>query len=261
MALGELDRSSAGVLTHLLLILPLLLQGLLGVLALGLVIKSWPADLVDDRRRFRWMCVGYLGVLYGGVMVIEMAPPSATPALRYGLNDAITLAFAVSACVVALVLARVDIAPWLSPAARAATDPQPEAQLERAPSGEADYGKFVEVFEGQRAYLSHGLSIAGLAAQMNVPQYRLRNLIHSRLGYRNFNALLHAYRSAMPASSSRIRASGTCPCSRSPSRWGINRSPRSIRPSTKSSARRRLNTGARKSLPDSSNRAGIAEIR
>ena len=33
-----------------------------------------------------------------------------------------------------------------------------------------------------------------LAKRLEVPEYRLRALINKRLGYRNFNALLHEYR-------------------------------------------------------------------
>jgi len=61
-------------------------------------------------------------------------------------------------------------------------------------SSDADYRKFREVFEGQQTYLQHGLSIGSLAEKMAIPQYRLRQLIHTRLGYRNFNTLLHDYR-------------------------------------------------------------------
>jgi AraC-like DNA-binding protein len=43
-------------------------------------------------------------------------------------------------------------------------------------------------------YLTHGLSIGALAQQLAIPEYRLRALINQRLGYRNFNALLHEHR-------------------------------------------------------------------
>jgi AraC-like DNA-binding protein len=46
----------------------------------------------------------------------------------------------------------------------------------------------------EKAYLSHGLSIGALAKRLAMPEYRLRALINKRLGYRNFNALLHEHR-------------------------------------------------------------------
>ena len=44
------------------------------------------------------------------------------------------------------------------------------------------------------ALFSEGLSIGGLAAQMNVPEHRLRRLINQGLGYRNFSAFLNEFR-------------------------------------------------------------------
>ena len=64
-----------------------------------------------------------------------------------------------------------------------------------APSNSnADLARFNQVFREGKAYLEHGLSVAGLAQKLPIPQYRLRKLINSELGYRNFNALLHDYR-------------------------------------------------------------------
>ena len=46
----------------------------------------------------------------------------------------------------------------------------------------------------QRLYRGEGLSIAGLAAHLDVPEYRLRRVINQRLGHRNFNAFVNAWR-------------------------------------------------------------------
>ena len=43
-------------------------------------------------------------------------------------------------------------------------------------------------------YREAGLTIAQLAEKLNLPEYRLRTFIHRELGFRNFNAMLHAYR-------------------------------------------------------------------
>ncbi|NYZ16807.1 AraC family transcriptional regulator, partial [Azospirillum sp. RWY-5-1] len=39
-----------------------------------------------------------------------------------------------------------------------------------------------------------GLTVGALAAQVGVPEYRLRRLINGRLGHRNFAAFLNAHR-------------------------------------------------------------------
>ena len=46
----------------------------------------------------------------------------------------------------------------------------------------------------ERAYRREGLTIGTLAAELGVPEYRLRQLINEGLGYRNFNAFLNRYR-------------------------------------------------------------------
>jgi AraC-like DNA-binding protein len=46
----------------------------------------------------------------------------------------------------------------------------------------------------ERVYRLEGLSIGGLAARLDLPEYRLRQVINEGLGYRNFNAFLNRYR-------------------------------------------------------------------
>jgi AraC-like DNA-binding protein len=46
----------------------------------------------------------------------------------------------------------------------------------------------------ERIYRQEGLTIAVLAARLDVPEYRLRQAINEGLGYRNFNAFLNRYR-------------------------------------------------------------------
>lgn len=46
----------------------------------------------------------------------------------------------------------------------------------------------------RRLYRGESLTIAGLAAQLDVPEYRLRRVINQRLGHRNFNAFVNAWR-------------------------------------------------------------------
>jgi AraC-like DNA-binding protein len=46
----------------------------------------------------------------------------------------------------------------------------------------------------ERAYRREGLTIGPLAAELGVPEYRLRQLINEGLGHRNFNAFLNRYR-------------------------------------------------------------------
>ncbi len=47
-----------------------------------------------------------------------------------------------------------------------------------------------------RAYRQEGLSIGQFALRLGLPEYRLRQLINQRLGYRNFASFLNFYRIA-----------------------------------------------------------------
>ena len=47
-----------------------------------------------------------------------------------------------------------------------------------------------------RAYRESGLSVAALAGQLGVPEYRLRRLINGQLGHRNFSSFVNGYRLA-----------------------------------------------------------------
>jgi AraC-like DNA-binding protein len=46
----------------------------------------------------------------------------------------------------------------------------------------------------ERSFRREGLTVGSLAALMNVPEYRLRQIINEGLGHRNFNAFLNRYR-------------------------------------------------------------------
>ncbi len=61
---------------------------------------------------------------------------------------------------------------------------------------DADTGKILFSLQDEHIYRTPGLSVRGLADHLAIPEYRLRNLVHEQLGFRNFNALLHHYRVA-----------------------------------------------------------------
>jgi AraC-like DNA-binding protein len=46
----------------------------------------------------------------------------------------------------------------------------------------------------ERGYRQEGLTIGALAAKLDLPEYRLRQVINEGLGHRNFNAFLNRYR-------------------------------------------------------------------
>jgi AraC-like DNA-binding protein len=58
----------------------------------------------------------------------------------------------------------------------------------------AELERLEQMMSVERAYRQEGLTIAALAGKLELPEYRLRQLINEGLGYRNFNAFLNHYR-------------------------------------------------------------------
>jgi AraC-like DNA-binding protein len=54
--------------------------------------------------------------------------------------------------------------------------------------------KLQSLMEQQKVYKTEGLTIGALAGLMNEQEYKLRRLINSQLGFRNFNDFLNQYR-------------------------------------------------------------------
>lgn len=72
----------------------------------------------------------------------------------------------------------------------------PQAAEVSADAGTAskEVERIRNALEVERIYQQMGLTVADLAKHVALPQYRLRDLIHNELGFRNFNSFLHHYR-------------------------------------------------------------------
>jgi AraC-like DNA-binding protein len=68
------------------------------------------------------------------------------------------------------------------------------AATEPGDGDRAALARLTALMEGERLYREPGLSLRQLADRAGLPEYRLRRLIHEGLGFRNFNAFLHAHR-------------------------------------------------------------------
>ncbi len=58
------------------------------------------------------------------------------------------------------------------------------------------YQTLLALMEEQRVYTNHGLTIADLAKQVDLPAHKLRKLINQSMGFRNFSSYLNKYRLA-----------------------------------------------------------------
>lgn len=174
-------------------------------LAVAAALSQWRADLVEHRRRLRVFIVG-AGTLYAVGMVA--ARVASNGRLGEGAALADTLALLLIAGTVVLRLLRSDggesWAAALRPPARAdSPQPMPPPVSTAPASADAPAANVSDqplmralgtAMAQQRAYREEGLTIALLAARLNVPEYRLRRVINQRLGHRNFNVYVNSLR-------------------------------------------------------------------
>ena len=175
-----------------------LLCSLLAAIAAG---STWRLDLVEKRRRLRLFIV-VAGIAF---TVASLGARLASPDGRL-IGAAATLdvaAMLVMIAVVAVGMLRVgpsELFPRTAPAAPPTPaaigvgtgDDTPEAHDE--PGDERIAAALDALIRVEQVYRLEGLTVAGLADRLAVPQYKLRRVINRRLGHRNFNAFINSFR-------------------------------------------------------------------
>ena len=175
------------------------------LLAIVQTVTTWRDDLVARRRRLR-MAVLILNLGFiAFVSVPSLLPlPVAPLGLTANLGGAGSFVTALTLCVLAILaswnLFGANAATALpTPAVVAAGNADEPHATEATPAERPAVAPLLlrrldQLMRVERVYRQEGLSIGGLAAQLNVPEYRLRQAINEGLGHRNFNAFLNRYR-------------------------------------------------------------------
>jgi AraC-like DNA-binding protein len=181
---------------------------LFALLAVAAALSHWRDDLVERRRWLRSFIVaagcGYTllqAVLRGLRPDNRLSPEAAV------LDLAVLLCVVAAACWLLLRPHRDGVTAGLVPAwpalpAVSTTSPgaEPGAPATAAPPPDPAEERLAAALQRamaeDRVYKDPTLSVAGLAARLQVPEYRLRRLINQRLGQRNFNAYLNGHRLA-----------------------------------------------------------------
>ena len=173
---------------------PQLLEFVLMLLALRVIVRLWGDDLVQARRDLRWWFCALSGfyiflllslreVIFPGAVWLEVwqyVPLGAVLLItnvlllqyRPGLLGLVTEPDALN---------RTDVTTETEPAAQ---EPVPDSLLQ----------ELSHLMEARKLYRQWSLTIGELAAELNLPEYRLRRIINAGLGYRNFNDFLNSYR-------------------------------------------------------------------
>ncbi|MFQ3322333.1 MAG: AraC-like DNA-binding protein [Pseudomonadales bacterium] len=190
-----IDESSTSLLGLILIELPQLLEFVLLSLALLAIARYWRIDLVQSRRQLRLWLSGFNGVY---IFIIVLFEQLIFPNERW-VSDYQYITSAIALLITNLLLLRVndDLLNPLMPVLSEILANKPavvEAKTELAePSAE-----FIEqlraVMEDRRLYTEMGLTIGQLAKELDIQEYKLRQMINSQLGYRNFSDFLNSYR-------------------------------------------------------------------
>jgi AraC-like DNA-binding protein len=172
------------------------LQLLFVALAMREAVVGRSADLIEERRRFRVIFLT-AAMIYAAACILLEVVTAGPPKSPWSLVNAA----GILAIVFASVLAGLRI---VLRAAALPEEPRRERPQELAkqppltlPIDEAEAAQLARLrrlMEEERVYREEGLSIAVLSARLDVPEYRLRRLIHQRLGHRNFSSFVNGYR-------------------------------------------------------------------
>jgi AraC-like DNA-binding protein len=173
---------------------------LLALSAVLQTVKTWRADLVARRRRLR-IAVLIINLVFVGFV----AGSSLTSAPIVGGGVVGSLASAAGMFVLAILAgvslfaAMATAAPSDATSVIASADGRDVAavtshEVERSAVAPALLRRLDNLMTVERVYRQEGLSIGRLAAMLDLPEHRLREVINEGLGHRNFNAFLNSYR-------------------------------------------------------------------
>jgi len=151
-----------------------------------LVVRSWRDDLVDSRRQLRAAVIGAMVLFVVGLALIQvrmMLDPSA-PTHRV----AIAAMFST--------ITTLGAAAFLRPRARLFKTAKSARRASEAVPGidAAKVAQLQTLMDIDEIWRRDGLTIGELADAVGVAEHRLRTLINSSLGYRNFSAFLNSRR-------------------------------------------------------------------
>lgn len=180
--------------------------------ALWIVWRGRPADLVEFRARLRVGLVISAGVCTALILVAALLyEPSARWPPRVELGAAFLLLCMCMAT--GMLVLGVDrellpaAAPHLPfvPEVAVSGDSTDQPSAEEIANDDADDAagnvlrRLAVLMKDKEVWRETGQTIGGLAAQVGVPEYRLRRLINQQLGFRNFTAFLNEHRLAAAA--------------------------------------------------------------
>jgi AraC-like DNA-binding protein len=162
-------------------------------------VRTWRADLVAGRRRLR-LAVLVLSLLF--IALLAGSDLTSISSKSYGISGSLLSAVGLLALAALAgwsvfhppAASLVAIATDAFGAAGSTAQVEPRADAGRERVAPLLLRRLDHLMTVERVYRQEGLTIGMLAAKLDLPEYRLRQVINEGLGYRNFNAFLNRYR-------------------------------------------------------------------
>jgi len=165
-------------------------------LAVAQTVASWPADLVEGRRRIRVFIVTS-AALYGGMNAVLqiLLPVGAAADVANTVNSAALAGVVAAICYAMMRVDGAELFPAAPEAVQVVIVPGQSAAADDAHDRKL-VDALMRLMGDERIYRHDNITIGTLATRLAIPEYRLRRLINQRLGYRNFNVFLNEHRIA-----------------------------------------------------------------
>ncbi len=170
----------------------------LGFIAHGLFITGIGKedDLLEPRRRLRTVMVWAIGAYISAILLVEVViegtvlddVPHSHPLNAFNAFGILILSIALAAA-----LTRIHPA-FAAQIPTPNEKPRPSSAKVQNPADALAIGQLLDFIEKERGYTTEALTIVKLAEILSIPEHRLRKLINSELGYRNFSDFLNQYR-------------------------------------------------------------------
>jgi AraC-like DNA-binding protein len=167
-------------------------------LGLWRVLSGRRLDLIEGRRRLR-VYLAISAALYITVTNLCFLLPNWLQLWWHGgaVNAGGLVAISFAFAVLRLQAERDELAVIAAPAAAARPAMANRLSTSAVDGSEAAWlAALRAAMNRDKIYRGEGFTIAALAAQLSIPEYRLRRLINQRLGHRNFTAFVNSYRLA-----------------------------------------------------------------
>ncbi len=153
-------------------------------------------DLLEPRRRLRALMIWSIGAYISLVLLTEVViSDSVRDSMEFAhpINTLNMLGILALTLIVGASLTKTNAA-FAGPAKSNSQKSNESHHPVRNPADTLAIAELLEFIEKEKGFTTEGLTIVRLAEQLSLPEHRLRKLINSELGFRNFSDFLNRYR-------------------------------------------------------------------